>query len=180
MRRVWVGLLLLIAGGVALTAVTGSFLALVHFLSSLREHGLSLMHQEFVRVGDPRARAYVPAGYQKMLGLLIVSVVPSLLLWRAHAWLAAANIGARASRWLAGIHKWTAIVTAAVFLSLLLGAYALFNTLGADRGGLWIFAMFLIPSLILNPALFLALAGVHLASVFMGIHYVFGDNRAIA
>jgi hypothetical protein len=180
MRRIWVVLQLLIAGGVALLAVTGSFIYLVHFLSSLREHGLSLMHQEFVRVGDPRARAFVPAGYQKTLGLLILSVVSSFVLWRAHAWLAAASIGARASRRLAGVHKWTAIVTAAVFLILFLSVYVLFNTMDGDRGSLWVFAMFLIPSFILNPALFLTLAGVHAGSAFVGLHYAFGDNRAIA
>ena len=55
----------------------------------------------------------------------------------------------------------------------------LLNTMGTERGSLWLFAFLLLPGVILNPSVFVALAFFQAASaiargVFMG------DNRATA
>ncbi len=95
-------------------------------------------------------------------------MLPSLLLWRAYAWMAAANLGGRAAGRLAGIHKWTAIGAAIVFLTLLLSEFIFKDILGPERGSFWLFVLLVVPGLVLNPSLSVGLAGVQVASALAG------------
>jgi hypothetical protein len=120
----------------------------------------------------------VSAGFSE-LGEPVLSVLPSLLLWSAYGWMAAANLGGRAARPLARIHKWTAICAALVFLGLLLSAI-LFSSIPPERRSIGLVILLVVPGLILKPTLVVALAGVQIASALAGFKFFFGDNRAIA
>jgi hypothetical protein len=179
MRRVWAVLQLLIAGGIAMFALSASWDGFVRLVTT--PDIAAYMRAELMRASGGSGSngvGSVSAGFAE--ASLVFSALPSLLLWRAYVWMAAANIGGRAARRLAGVHKWTAIVVAIVFLLEMLIAAVLMNTMGRDRGSLLVFALFLMPSLFLNAGVFVALAGMQAASALAGFAYVFGDNRAIA
>jgi hypothetical protein len=178
MKRVWVVPQLLIAGGVALFALVASWDAFVHLATS---DVPKFMRAAILKASGPDSDGIgsVSAGYAGFGGP-VLAVLPSLVLWRAYAWMAAANLGGRAAGRLAGIHKWTAIGAAIVLLTLLLCEFVFTDILGPERGSLLMFALLVMPGLFLNPSLSVALAGGQAASALAGVVFFFGDNRARA
>jgi hypothetical protein len=173
MRRVWVVLQLLIAGGIALVALVASWDAFVYLAMSDTP---TFMRAAAIRETGPGSGG---VGYAEVVGP-VLAVLPSLLLWRAYAWMAAENLGGRAADRLAPIHKWTAISAAIVFLALLLSEFTFKDILGPERGSFGLFVLLVVPGLVLNPSLSVGLAGVQVASALAGFAYFLGDNRATA
>jgi hypothetical protein len=181
MRRTWVVTELLAATGIALLALAAWWDPFVQLLQMLwsRVDLAGYMRStlmEASRTGSGGIGS-ISFGFSEAAVESILTVSPSLLLWRAHAWLAAANIGGVAARRLAGIHKWTAIVAAIVPIINLSMAVFLLHAMGPEQGPLWVFAMFILPSIVLNAGVFVALAAGQIASALAGLAFLYGDNR---
>lgn len=179
MRRVVVLLELLIAVSIAILALVAwwdPFVALLKMVGS-RDEMTRVVRAAIARtVGLGSGPLGIVSAGVSEAGIL--AIPPSVLLWRCHARMATANIGGIAARRLARIHKWMAIVAAIVILIALLTAVVLLNSMAQEHGTFWLFALLFIPSVVLSPGVFVALAVGQVGSAIAGLAFLFGDNLA--